>query len=111
MRVKVKILVTQLCLTLWDPMDYIAHQIPLSMNSPGKNTRVDCHALLQGIFLTQGSNPCPLSLLHLAGEFFTTSAIFTTYLAIHSDNFPFFLMLSWIIQSFIFYFYFAFQYS
>ena len=28
---------------------------------PGKNTGVGCHALLQGIFLTQGSNP---SLLH-----------------------------------------------
>ena len=25
-------------------------------NSPGKNTRVGCHALLQGIFLTEGSN-------------------------------------------------------
>ena len=25
-------------------------------NSPGRNTGVDCHALLQGIFLTQGSN-------------------------------------------------------
>ena len=27
---------------------------------PGKNTRVGCHFLLQAIFLTQGSNPCPL---------------------------------------------------
>jgi len=26
-------------------------------NSPGKNTGVGSHALLQGIFLTQGSNP------------------------------------------------------
>ena len=26
-------------------------------NSPGKNTRVGCHALLQGIFPNQGSNP------------------------------------------------------
>ena len=26
-------------------------------HSPGKNTGVRCHALLQGIFLTQGSNP------------------------------------------------------
>ena len=26
-------------------------------DSPGKNTRVGCHALLQGIFSTQGSNP------------------------------------------------------
>ena len=32
-------------------------------DSPGNNTGVGCHALLQRIFLTQGSNPC-LSLLH-----------------------------------------------
>ena len=38
-------LVSLLCPTLCDPMDF-----------PGKNTRVDCHVLLQGIFLTQGSN-------------------------------------------------------
>ena len=31
-------------------------------HSPGKNARVGCHALLQGIFPTQGSN---LSLVHL----------------------------------------------
>ena len=30
-------------------------------NSPGKNTGMGCHALLQGIFPTQGSN---LGLLH-----------------------------------------------
>ena len=28
-------------------------------DSPGKNTGVGCHALLQGIFRTQGSNPTP----------------------------------------------------
>ena len=33
-----------------------------------------CHALLQGIFRTQGSNPCLLHPLALAGGFFTTSA-------------------------------------
>ena len=33
-------------------------------DSPGKNARVSCHALLQGIFLTQGLNPCLLHLLH-----------------------------------------------
>ena len=33
-------------------------------DSPGKNTGVGCHTLLQGIFLTQGSNPCLLHLLH-----------------------------------------------
>ena len=29
-------------------------------NSPSKNTGVDSHALPQGIFPTQGSNPCLL---------------------------------------------------
>ena len=33
-------------------------------NFPGKNTGVGCHALLQGISLTQGSNPHLLHLLH-----------------------------------------------
>ena len=33
-------------------------------DSPGNNTGVGCHALLQGIFPTQGSNPCLLHLLH-----------------------------------------------
>ena len=31
---------------------------------PGKNTGAGCHALLQGIFPTQGSNLCLLCLLH-----------------------------------------------
>ena len=34
-----------------------AFQAPLSMDSPGKNTGVGCHFLLQGIFPTQGLNP------------------------------------------------------
>ena len=29
-------------------------------NSPSKNTGVGCHFIPQGIFLTQGSNPCLL---------------------------------------------------
>ena len=33
-------------------------------DSPGKNTGVGCHALLQRIFPTQGSNPHLLRLLH-----------------------------------------------
>ena len=39
----------------------VAHQAPLSMAFLGKNTRVGCYFLFQGIFLTQGSN---LGLLH-----------------------------------------------
>ena len=33
-------------------------------DSPGKNSGVGCHALFQGIFLTQGSIPLLLCLLH-----------------------------------------------
>ena len=51
----------QLCPTLCDRMD-CSLPAPLSMDSPGKN--MSCHALLQGIFLTQGSNPSLLKLLH-----------------------------------------------
>ena len=39
-------------------------QAPLSMDSPGKNTGVGCHALFHGIFPTQGSNPHLQQLLH-----------------------------------------------
>ena len=41
-------------------------------DSPGKNTGVGCHALLQGIFPTQGSNPgfphCRQILYHLSHQ-------------------------------------------
>ena len=47
----------QLFATLW----IVACQAPLSMGFfSGKNTGVGCHALLQGIFPTQGSNLCLL---------------------------------------------------
>ena len=41
--------------------------------SPGKNTGVGCHSLLQGIFQIQGSNPCLLCLLHGRQIFFPLS--------------------------------------
>ena len=42
-----------------------ARKAPLSMGFfSGKNTGVGCYFLLQGIFLTWGSNPCLLHLLH-----------------------------------------------
>ena len=46
-------------------------------DSPGKNTRLGCHVLLQRIFPTQGSN---LSLMFpaLAGGFLTTSTTWET---------------------------------
>ena len=59
---------TQPCLTLCDhtvcsPPGSSVHGI-----FPSKDTGVGCHFLLQGIFLTQGSNPSLLHLLHWQAE-------------------------------------------
>ena len=53
-------LVAQSCLTLCDPMDCSPPGFFVHGDSPGKNTGVGCHALLQGIFPTQGLNPAIL---------------------------------------------------
>ena len=54
--------VAQSCPTLCNPVDYSpSTRLLHSWDSPGKNTGVGCHFLLQGIFPTQGSNP---GLLH-----------------------------------------------
>ena len=50
-------LVAQSCLTLCDPMDCSPPHSSVHGDSPGKNTGVGYHTLLQGIFPTQGSNP------------------------------------------------------
>ena len=48
-------------------------------DSPGKNTRVGCHALLQGIFLTQGSNAGLLHCRHIIYRWATKEAHNTSY--------------------------------
>ena len=49
--------VAQLCPTLCYPMEYIAHQAPLSMDFPGKNTGVSCHFLHPGDLPNPGIKP------------------------------------------------------
>ena len=44
-------------------------------DSPGKNIRVGCHALLQGIFPTQGWNWCLLHLLRWQVGFLPLAAL------------------------------------
>ena len=49
----------QSCLTLCHPMDCSpsgSSQAPVHANSPGRNTGVGCHAILQAFFPTQGPN-------------------------------------------------------
>ena len=53
---------------LWPPRT-VTHQLLYPWDSPGKNTGVGCHFLLQRIFLTQESNPCLLHLLHWQADF------------------------------------------
>ena len=47
-------LVIQSCPTLWDPIDSSLTGSSVCGDSPGKNIEVDCHALLQGTFSSQG---------------------------------------------------------
>ena len=58
----------QLC----GPMDCSPPGSSVHGDSPGKNTGVGCHALLQGIFPNQGSNPglphCRLILYQLSQQ-------------------------------------------
>ena len=59
-------LVAKSCLTSATPW-IVARQAPLSMDFSGKNTEVDCHFLLQGIFLTRDQTHVSC----IAGGFFT----------------------------------------
>ena len=54
----------QSCPTLYNPIDCSPPGSSLHGDSPGKNTGVSCHFLLQGIFPTEGLNPGLLHLLH-----------------------------------------------
>ena len=65
-------LVAQSCLTLYDPVDCSLPGSSVHGDSPGKNTGMGCHALLQGIFPTQGLNSglpnCRQILYHLSHQ-------------------------------------------
>ena len=65
-------LVAQWCLTQCDPMDRSPPGSSVHGDCPGNNIAVGCHALLQGIFPTQGLNPglsqCRQILYHLSHQ-------------------------------------------
>ena len=94
----------QLLATLWS----VAHQAPMSMDFPGKNTGMGFHALLQGIFPTQRSNPHLLHLLHRQAVFFFVCFVFlplapsgkwcSPYL-LQIINLSFFQSLAWLCLS------------
>ena len=65
-------LAAQVCLTLCNLMDSSPPGSSVLGDSPGKNSGLGCHALLQGIFPTQGFNPglqhCRWILCHLSHQ-------------------------------------------
>ena len=67
-----KVLIAQWCPTLCDPVDCSLPGSSAHGDSPDKNTGVVCHALLQGVFPTQGSNSglphCRQILHHLSHQ-------------------------------------------
>ena len=67
--VKLLCLVTQSCPTLCDPVGWSPLGSSVHGDSPGKNTGVGCHALLQGIFPIQGTQ-----VSYIASRFFTIRA-------------------------------------
>ena len=74
------------CLTLYDP------QFVCPWNSPGKNTEVGSHSLLQGIFPTQGLN---LGSLALQADSFPSEPIYIFFQ--NTDNISLYFKL--IVQS------------
>ena len=76
-KVKVKVLVTQLCLSHCDPMD--CSPPGSSVHGFLQNTGVGCHSLLHGIFPTQGSSPgllhCRQILYHLSHQGSQSNAV------------------------------------
>ena len=77
--------VAQSCLTLCNPMECGLPGSSVHEDSPGKNTGVGCHFLLQEIFPTQGSNP---GLLHCRQMLYCLShqGNYSTYIALHSHT-------------------------
>ena len=102
----------QLCPTLCKPMDWSLPGFFVHGDFPGKNTGVDCHFLLQGIFLTQGSNIISwvswMASRFFIADFLKWNSCYTTTLAIrpltshslktkeHSNNGELFDPKSWV---------------
>ena len=84
-------LVAKSCLTLCDPLDCSPWWPFCLWDFSGKNTGVDCHFLLQGIFQTPRWNLC---LLH-----WQTNSLSLSHLGNH-NTWPYFVTIFWIPRSY-----------
>ena len=71
----------QPCLTRCDPMDCKHIRLLCPWDSPGNNTGVGCHALLQGNLSNSQIKLRPLMSPALAGGFFTTSTTWEAHIS------------------------------
>ena len=85
--------VTQLCPTLGDLIDCIQLGSSVHGDSPGKNTGVGCHFLLQGIFLTQGSDLQLVCLMHWQADSLPLALLGRSRIAVGYTMFLFVRML------------------
>ena len=99
-----KVLVAQLRMTLCDPHGLQHARLLSPRDSPGKNTRVGCHSLLQGIFLTRGLNPgllhcrqLPYRLSHLALGLDGTMTAWSSGLQTRAELLPW---VSWVSRGY-----------
>ena len=89
------------CVQLFETAWTIAYQGPLPMGFSRQDTRMGCHFLLQGIFLTQGSNPglphCGQTLYDLSHQGMETILFGLCPLTLRSTPSPGSVRLSWIV--------------
>ena len=81
-----------------DPVDPGPTRLLCPWNSPGKNTAVGCHFLLQAIFPTQGSNLHLLCLLHLQVASLHPQGRVSVY-ALHPLSISLFIFMPWKLCS------------
>ena len=83
----------QQCPTLCSPMDCGPPGSSVHRDSPGKNTGVSCHSILQGIFLTQGLN------LHLFFFiFFGLNFIYLFFIYFYQLEANYFTVSQWLLS-------------
>ena len=89
---KMKVKVTQSCLTLCNPMDCSLPGSSFRWDSPGQNTGVVRHFFLQGIFPNQGSNHtillCRQILYYLSYQFIMSQVTFLVHRASKGGEVP-----------------------
>ena len=77
----------------FNPMDCSPPGSSIHGDSPGKNTGLGCHALLQGIFQDPGVDSTSLACPELVGRFFTISTTWEAHAKGYTRVFVYFVLM------------------